>query len=117
MRLRALKSTLRTVGPTVRTLGDSWRTSGMTTGQRGYNYRWQQARARHLRNNPLCTMCEAAGRVELATVVDHHIPHRGDQELFWRESNWRSLCVTHHSSDKQRQEREDARHGIGPIAP
>ena len=24
--------------------------------------------------------------------------------LFWDESNWESLCVTHHSSDKQRQE-------------
>lgn len=115
MKLKTLKSTLRTVGPTIRTLGASWRTTGITTGQRGYNYRWQQARARHLRNSPLCVMCEAEGRVELATVVDHRVPHRGDQARFWDETNWQSLCATHHSSHKQRQEREDAGHGIAPL--
>jgi 5-methylcytosine-specific restriction protein A len=72
--------------------------------ERGYTHRWEMARARFLRSHPMCVMCEAQGRVEVATVVDHIIPHRGDQELFWRESNWQALCATHHNSHKQRQE-------------
>ena len=75
-----------------------------SSSARGYNYKWQQARAQFLREHPLCVMCEAAGRVEAATVVDHITPHRGDQSLFWRRSNWQSLCATHHSRDKQREE-------------
>lgn len=64
-------------------------------------------------------MCQQLGRVRLATVVDHVIPHRmaeaersGDPirkatawRLFWDAKNWQSLCVEHHSSDKQRAEK------------
>jgi 5-methylcytosine-specific restriction endonuclease McrA len=81
----------------------SWR-SGKTTAQRGYGGRWQRARIRHLQNNPLCVMCEADGRVAAATVVDHKVPHRGDEALFWDTDNWQSLCASHHASEKQRQE-------------
>lgn len=108
MKLKTLKSTLRTVGPGVRTLGESWRTSGMTSAQRGYGYRWQKARERFLFGNPICVMCEKAGRVEEATVVDHKIPHRGDQELFWNEDNWQSLCKPCHDGQKAREERGSA---------
>jgi 5-methylcytosine-specific restriction protein A len=31
-----------------------------------------------------------------ATVVDHIVPHRGNQKLFWDRKNWQSLCKTHH---------------------
>lgn len=87
------------------TLGTSgWRTSGMTTAERGYGARWQRARKRHLQAHPLCVMCQAQGRVTAATVVDHKEPHRGDDRLFWDETNWQSLCAHHHSSTKQRQE-------------
>lgn len=82
----------------------SWRASEQTSTQRGYGYKWQQARAQFLREHPLCVMCQAVGRVEAATVVDHITPHRGDQSLFWRRSNWQALCATHHSRDKQREE-------------
>lgn len=82
----------------------SWRTSDQTSAQRGYGYKWQQARALFLKANPLCIRCQAEGRVEAATVVDHITPHRGDQSLFWRRSNWQPLCATHHSRDKQREE-------------
>lgn len=82
-----------------------WRTSDMTTAERGYGARWQKARERHLRAHPLCVRCEAEGRITVATVVDHRVPHRGDQVLFWDETNWDSLCKTHHSSDKQREEK------------
>jgi len=82
----------------------SWRTSDQTSAQRGYSYKWQKARLEFLREHPLCCMCEAQGVVTVATVVDHSTPHRGDQKLFWRRSNWAALCAHHHSSDKQREE-------------
>lgn len=82
-----------------------WRTSNMTTAERGYGARWQRARKLFLQKHPLCVMCEAEGRVTAATVVDHMDPHRGDEAVFWDESRWQSLCASHHSSDKQRQER------------
>lgn len=31
-----------------------------------------------------------------ATVVDHIIPHKGDQYLFWDRSNWQPLCKLCH---------------------
>ena len=108
MKLKTLKPKLGTIDtnrvPTLRDGG--WRTSKTTTGERGYNYRWQKARLAHLRDNPLCVMCkEQDNRVAVATVVDHKIPHRGDMVLFWDETNWQSLCASHHSSDKQREEK------------
>lgn len=84
----------------------SWRTSDQTSSQRGYGYKWQKAREGFLRSHPLCIRCQAEGRVEAATVVDHRVPHRGDQALFWDRSNWQSLCTTHHSRDKQREEQQ-----------
>lgn len=83
---------------------NSWR-SGKTSTQRGYGYRWQKERERYLMSNPLCGYCQAEGRVEPATVVDHKIPHRGDQALFWDRSNWQPLCASCHSSVKQAEER------------
>lgn len=84
----------------------SWRTDKQTSTQRGYGYAWQKARAGHLRSHPLCVYCEREGRTTLATVVDHRVPHRGDQALFWNQKNWDSLCANHHSSAKQREEKE-----------
>ena len=81
----------------------SWR-SGKTSTQRGYGYRWQKERERFLMANPLCRYCEADGVTREATVVDHIIPHRGDQSLFWDRSNWQPLCASCHSSVKQREE-------------
>ncbi len=49
-------------------------------------------------------MCEAEGRIKAASVVDHRVPHRGDQALFWDPLNWQSLCRTHHNSDKKMAE-------------
>jgi 5-methylcytosine-specific restriction endonuclease McrA len=39
-----------------------------------------------------------------ASVVDHKIPHRGDQVLFWSEDNWQPLCKRCHDSVKQTEE-------------
>lgn len=65
--------------------------------QRGYTKKWQKARADYLAAHPYCVECEKQGRRTLATDVDHIIPHRGDQKLFWDQSNWQSLCHSCHS--------------------
>lgn len=111
MKLKTLKPRLGTIQGRLQVMtGGGWRTQGMGGTARGYGYAWQKARARHLDSHPLCVMCEAEipSRVTVATVVDHRTPHRGDMTLFWDESNWQSLCAPHHSSDKQRQEAQDA---------
>ena len=64
--------------------------------ERGYDSRWRKARRRYLDAHPLCTECLKAGRYTRATVVDHIVPHRGDQKLFWDENNWQPLCKECH---------------------
>jgi len=97
-RLGELKAgRIKTISP------DSWR-SGKTTSERGYGSRWQTARLFHLRDNPLCVYCQREGFVRAATVVDHIVPHRGDEELMWNRDNWQSLCKAHHDGQKKREE-------------
>lgn len=103
---------------------DSWRGDKRTAAQRGYGYKWQQARAEYLREHPHCVMCladldlsdlvpadvivECARRgvtEPLATVVNHVVAHRGDQSLFWDRKNWEALCKCHHDSDAQRRDK------------
>ena len=72
---------------------------------RGYNYRWQQARLRFLGKHPLCIHClaEKPQRVVKATEVDHIVPHRGNDTLFWDVGNWQPLCKSHHSAKTARE--------------
>ena len=63
---------------------------------RGYNARWWRARIDFLQKHPLCAECQREGKLTPATVVDHIIPHRGDQRLFWDEKNWQPLCKDCH---------------------
>lgn len=85
----------------------SWRGDKRGSTERGYGYAWQQARLRFLASNPLCVMCLAMKppRITVADVVNHKIPHRGDQDLFWSEENWEALCKQHHDSDVQMAEK------------
>ena len=59
---------------------------------RGYTYRWEQARIQFLREHPLCAECERNGKVTAATVVDHIKDHKGNHDLFWNVNNWQPLC-------------------------
>lgn len=77
---------------------------------RGYTTAWDKASAGHLRNNPLCKYCDLgawgdAPRVTAATLVDHLIPHNGDQAIFWNKRDWVSSCAPCHNGPKQRTER------------
>ncbi|KAB2730721.1 HNH endonuclease [Brucella intermedia] len=74
--------------------------------ERGYTARWDRAAAAFKRDNPLCIGCEAVDRVELASVVDHIIPHKGDDALFWDQANWQPCCTKHHDIVKQYLERQ-----------
>lgn len=75
-----------------------------SSANRGYDSRWQRARAAWLAEHPLCVACWQAGQTTAATVVDHVIPHRGDKRLFWNPTNWQSLCKTCHDAKTRRGE-------------
>ena len=70
-------------------------------GQRGYNSRWRRYRESFLGRFPLCAGCEREGRLAPAIVVDHIVPHRGDQALFWSPSNHQPLCLSCHGAKSQ----------------
>lgn len=110
-RLRSLKPRLQEFKPKpmVQVSADSWR-NGKNANERGYTYRWQQARARYLGKHPLCRACEALGKVVEATDLDHIIPHRGNDALFWDESNWQPLCHSCHSVKTQKELSENSSH-------
>lgn len=105
--------------------GARWIRRNSFGGMKVYDSRWRKARARYLQRHPLCRMCEQAGRLTPATVVDHITPHKlgaalrsGNPEairkaraLFWDETNWQPLCKQHHDSTKQRIEKRG--HEIG----
>lgn len=67
-----------------------------SSSKRGYNYKWQKLRKQFLKRQPLCVECYKNGKLVEATVVDHIIPHRGEQRLMWDESNWQALCKPCH---------------------
>ena len=67
-----------------------------SAAKRGYGSKWQRVSKAYLRKHPLCVKCQAQGRYVQATVVDHIVPHRGDKNLFWNESNWQALCKSCH---------------------
>jgi 5-methylcytosine-specific restriction enzyme A len=62
-----------------------------SSSKRGYDAKWRKARAYFLMMNPYCVKCG-----ELATVVDHIVPHKGNMRLFWDQSNWQPLCASDH---------------------
>lgn len=67
-----------------------------SAGSRGYGRAWQKASRQYLAAHPLCVKCMEEGRYRKATVVDHIIPHRGDEKLFWDRENWQALCKSCH---------------------
>ena len=67
-----------------------------SASSRGYGRAWQKAARAFLNANPLCAECLKQGRYVKATVVDHIVPHRGDQKLFWDRNNWQPLCKACH---------------------
>lgn len=97
-----------------------------TSSQRGYSYKWQQARDAFLRDHPLCECPECEGgakQLTVATVVDHTEPHRLDQalasgdaeaiaraqRLFWDRGNWKAMSKPHHDKKTATEDSNFAR--------
>lgn len=73
--------------------------------------RWRyQVQPMQLRHHPLCSMCEAEGRIEVAVHVDHIRPLRDGGAPF-DQANLRSLCKSHHSAVTRRWQNQ---RGAGP---
>lgn len=72
-------------------LNNSYDTNRGTASQRGYDAKWRRARTYYLSQHPICVRCG-----DIATVVDHIIPHKGDMNLFWSANNWQPLCKPCH---------------------
>lgn len=102
-----------------------------SASERGYDSKWQKARAGFLRKHPLCGCEECKQRmVPLpATVVDHIRPHglkaaidSGDQaridearRLFWDSSNWMPMAKVCHDRKTARDDGGfgNRRQGVG----
>ncbi len=85
---------------------DNRRSPEALAWRRMYNNRtWKALRQAQLAHEPLCRMCLDVGTVTVGRVVDHVKPHKGDPALFYDPLNLATLCLTHHNSTKQREER------------
>ena len=81
-----------------------------TAKERGYTARWKRRAKSFRERHPLCgqrpgglapvgSRCYDTHTVTLGVLVDHVVPHRGDQSLFWDElNNWQTLCASCHSA-------------------
>jgi 5-methylcytosine-specific restriction endonuclease McrA len=69
--------------------------------ERGYTKDWERESKAFLAAHPVCIACGSP-----ATVVDHLIPHRGNQKLFWMRENWRPMCKPCH--DRKTAQRDGA---------
>ncbi|MDF2567900.1 MAG: endonuclease [Oscillospiraceae bacterium] len=70
-----------------------------SSSKRGYGKKWQKESKKHLALHPFCVECG-----ELATDVDHIIPHKGNMNLFWDKRNWQSMCGRCHSKKTAKED-------------
>lgn len=115
-RLTTLKPTLQTLAPRLgRIPGDErarhHERDRMLEHRAWYKTeRWRKLRLTILQRDlytcqktgVLCIGKHPAGN---SPVVDHIRPHRGDERLFWDESNLQCVSKNYHDSQKQREER------------
>lgn len=74
--------------------------------KRGYGRKWRKASKAYLREHPLCECqeCTASGRVVASECVDHIVPHKGDEKLFWDTENWQAMSNKHHARKTARED-------------
>jgi len=58
-----------------------------------YTARWRALRIQVLSDEPVCRECDRLPSHD----VDHIVPHRGDEALFWDRANLQGLCVRCHA--------------------
>ena len=77
-----------------------------SAARRGYDRNWRRERETYLAAHPLCVLCDQAGRVVPATVVDHIHGHAGQADpRFWDRRNWQALCKKCHDAKTARENR------------
>lgn len=119
-RLTTLKPKLSTLPPRLgRQPGDEQarlRERDQQVGWRSWykTARWQKLRQQILiRDNYTCqetgVLCIGKHPAPDSPVVDHKIPHRGDERLFWDPNNLHCVSKSYHDSEKQKEERAQAR--------
>jgi 5-methylcytosine-specific restriction enzyme A len=62
---------------------------------------WYSIRKQQLLREPLCRVCQSAGRVTAAVEVDHVVEHRGDWNSFLT-GQLQSLCSECHRAKSAR---------------
>lgn len=68
--------------------------------------RWKRKRWSILvRDLFTCQMCSHIEHDTSQLVADHKTPHRGDEQLFWDDTNLWTLCKTCHDGPKQSVEK------------
>ena len=67
-----------------------------SAARRGYGSAWQKASRQFLR--------------DVQPLVDHIIPHRGDEKLFWDQENWQGLCKRCHDQKTRREDQTPLYH-------
>jgi 5-methylcytosine-specific restriction endonuclease McrA len=82
--------------------------------------RWRKRSKAQRRQHVLCERCLAKGKVVVAQVAHHRIPHNDDPELFWNGA-LESLCKPCHDSEATPAERRGYSTTIGvdgwPLCP
>ena len=58
--------------------------------------------------NPYC-VADGGACTRRSSIVDHRIPHRGDEALFWDASNWQAMCHRHHNAKTGRETQQRMR--------
>ena len=70
-----------------------------------HSKQWQNASRIYKLKNPICEECYKDGVIKKADVTDHIVELRDDWSKRLDESNFQSLCHSHHNL-KSRRERE-----------
>jgi len=80
--------------PTLKQAGAAGDHNRKSSCQRGYDRKWQKARAAFLLDNPWCMYIYPNGDTcrNPATEVDHRTPHANNPSLFWDHANWQPIC-------------------------
>jgi len=68
--------------------------SNLTT----HNKRFMWMRRAFMSQHPFCAVCS-----DVASVLDHITPHRGNRNLFWDQTNWQALCKPCHARKTARE--------------
>jgi 5-methylcytosine-specific restriction protein A len=84
--------------------GKRARDTRKSAAERGYDWTWQKFRKVYLSEHPLCSDCEAEGRVGAATDIHHKQKLRDRPELKYEEENLMALCKACHDKRTARGE-------------